>query len=160
MGKSGCLSVMACLALVACSEPQEDDEESEVLAATESYKEFGEYVVHFNAVMTNSLTENIAREYDIVRSNSRALLNISILQNQEIGLASSVAGQVRASARNLTGQLRNLDVREIREGEAIYFIAETPVVNGETLIFSVEAVPETTTEPLRVEFQKQFFVNQ
>ncbi len=49
-----------------------------VLPATESSKDFGDYVLYFNALNTDQLTPDIAREYGIVRSKSRAMLNVSI----------------------------------------------------------------------------------
>lgn len=159
-----CLSVCAAMLLAACGPPggvvtltEADDE---VLPATESAKVFGNYVVYFNAVPTVDLPAEIAAEYGIVRSGNRVLLNIVMEHRPAIGLPTAVPGTVKASATNLNGQLRNLLTREIREGEAIYYIAETQVVNGENMIFIIKATPESTTTPLEVRFQKQFFVEE
>ena len=164
MSRSGCLVLICGFALAACGQPGGDADQdaaaNEVLPATESYRDFGQYTLHFNALTTDQLTEAIASEYQIVRSRNSALLNVSILLNRDVGLPTAVPGDVRASARNLTGQFRNLDVREIREGDAIYYIAETDIVNAESLVFTVEATPESESEPMRVSFQKQFFVAQ
>ena len=164
MTRSGYLIAIAGLALAACGQPGgnagDANNESEVLSATESFRDFGDYTLHFNALTTDQLTERVAGEYDIIRSRNRVLLNVSILENQEVGLPTAVPGEVRASARNLTGQLRNLDVREIREEAAIYYIAETAIVNAESLIFTVEATPEGEAESFSVSFQKRFFVDE
>jgi hypothetical protein len=159
------LSLIACLTLAACSQPggntAQDEPDDDVMPATESYKTFGDYVVHFNAVPTTDLPESIAGDYGIIRSNNRILLNVSMLQAEPEGLGTTpVAGIVEASAANLTGQLRNLLTREEREDQAIYYLAETQVVNGETLIFTIDATPEGMTEPFRVRFQKQFFIDE
>lgn len=161
MTKKGWVSVVAGLALVACGQSGTNtaqDDDNEVLPGTESVKDFGDYVVYFNALTTDQLDPGIAAEYDIVRSNSRVLLNIVMEHSPDIGAPRVVPGSVRASARNLTGQIRNLDVREIRESESIYYIAETAIVDSESLIFTIEATPESTDTPLVVQFQKQFFV--
>jgi hypothetical protein len=134
--------------------------DNEVLPATESAKVFGDYVLYFNAVPTDALDADIAAEYGIVRSKNRVLLNIVMEHRPAIGLPTVVSGKVEASATNLNGQLRNLLTREITEGDAIYYIAETQVVNGENMIFMIEATPESTTTPLEVRFQKQFFVEE
>lgn len=152
------------LMLLACSESEQTGGTAaggaEVLAATESFRDFGDYVVHFNALTTDQLDPAIAAEHGVVRSSNRALLNISVLRNQEIGLATPVSAEVSASARNLTGQLRTIAIQEIRESDAIYYIGETQVANAETLIFTVDATPEAANETLTVSFQRQFFVDE
>jgi hypothetical protein len=158
-----CLAVLAGLVIAGCGEqsagPTGPASEIDVLAGTESARDFGDYVVHFNAVTTDQLMPNIANEYGIVRSKNRALLNVSIQRKQENGGTAAVSGAVAASAVNLTGQLKNLLVREIREENAIYYIAETPVTNGESLIFTIDVTPQNEASRFSVRFQKQFFVD-
>ena len=130
-----------------------------VLPATESSKDFGEYVLYFNALNTDQLSADIAGEYGIVRSKSRALLNVSIHRKQDGEPTQAVTGAVSASAINLNGQLKTMTLREIREDTAIYYIGELAITDGEVLIYTIEATP--TEDPSRgftVRFKKQFFV--
>lgn len=154
---------MAGLLLVACEQSnngsQSTSADNEVLPATESYRAFGDYVVHFNAVPTIDLSAEITSEHQIIRSKNRIMLLVNIRHATEGGLDEAVPGIVTATATNLTGQIRSLPTREIRESTTLYYIAETQIENGETLIFSVEATPEGLTEPFVVRFQKQFFVD-
>jgi hypothetical protein len=132
-----------------------------VLPATESSKDFGEYVLYFNALLTDQLSPDIAGEYGIVRSKSRALLNVSIRRKLENGQSEAVTGAVLASAINLNGQLKTMTLREIREDVAIYYIGELAVTDGEVLIYTIEATP--SNDPSRgftVRFKKQFFVDE
>lgn len=158
------LSAGMLLLLAACGQadqsPASAAGEADILGATESFQDFGDYVLHFNALTTDQLGAAIAAEHGVVRSPNRVLLNISVLRKHEIGLSTPVAAEVSASARNLTGQLRNIAIREVREGDAIYYIGETQVANAETLIFTIDATPESTTEPLMVSFRRQFFVDE
>ena len=162
--RSGAFSVCAALMLAACGQSgtvvTNAEPDDEVLSATESIKVFGDYVVYFNAITTDMLDAAIATEYNIVRSKNRVLLNIVMEHRPAIGAPVAVPGTVKASATNLNGQLRNLLTREIKEADAIYYVAETQVVNGESLIFMIEATPESTTTPLQVRFQKEFFVEE
>jgi hypothetical protein len=64
---------------------------------------------------------------------------------------------VKATATNLSAQLRELDIRELREHGAIYYIAETTVNNKETLKFTLTITPEDETESYSFSFQQQFF---
>ncbi len=129
-----------------------------VLPATEGSKDFGDYVVYFNAMNTDQLTTEVAREYGIVRSKSRALLNVSIHRKQEGGPTVAVNGLVAASAINLTGQLKAMTLREIPEGDAIYYIGELAVTDGEVLIYTIDVTPINELSRFTVRFKKQFFV--
>jgi hypothetical protein len=160
--------MLACLFLfagVAACEPATNVDPTStqdgVLPATESSKDFGEYVLYFNALLTDQLSPAIAREYGIVRSKSRAMLNVSIHRKLENGQTEAVTGAVSSSAINLNGQLKTMALREIREELAIYYIGELAVTDGEVLIYTIDATP--SNDPSRgftVRFKKQFFVEE
>jgi hypothetical protein len=129
-----------------------------VLPATESSRDFGDYVVYFNALLTEQLTPDIARQYEIVRSKSRALLNVSIHKKQPDGSSTAVTGAVSASAINLNGQLKPMTLREIREEQAIYYIGELAITDAEILIYTIDVTPSNEPSRFTVRFKKQFFV--
>ena len=129
-----------------------------VLPATEGNKDFGEYVLYFNAINTDQLAPDIAREYGIVRSKSRAMLNVSIHHKLANGSTEAVEGAVSASAVNLNGQLKTMTLREIREDTAVYYVGELGVMDGEVLIYTIKATPTGSTDTFTVRFKKQFFV--
>jgi hypothetical protein len=128
--------MLACLVLaagIAACEPTTNVDptstQDAVLPATESSKDFGEYVLYFNALLTDQLSPDIASEYGIVRSKSRALLNVSVHRKLDNGLSEAVTGAVSASAINLNGQLKTMALREVREETAIYYIGELAVTD-------------------------------
>lgn len=157
----GSLGVAA--ALLACEQPTETGlavtDDVAVLPGTETSKDFGDYVVHFNALRTDQLTPDIAREYEIVRSQNRVLLNVSILQKADGSTGTPVTGAVSASAINLSGQLKGMALREVRESEAIYYIGELAVSNEETLIFTIDVTPLNEASRFTIRFKKQFFTD-
>ncbi len=120
-------------------------------------KDFGDYVVHFNAMSTDHLQPEVARTYSIARSKNRAMLNISIIKKAENTIGQSVTGEVQLAANNLTGQVKNLTLRQIQEGDAIYYIGDVPVANAETLVFNLSVIPEGETDTYSVRFSRQFF---
>jgi hypothetical protein len=70
----------------------------------------------------------------------------------------AVAAAIDVNATNLTGQRREVILRQIDDAEgAIYYIGELPVHNLETYQFKVEILPEGESEPLMVEFRQQFY---
>lgn len=132
-----------------------------ILASTpvlaENSQEFGDYVVHYNALGTDFLAPDVAKHYGITRSKNRGMINISVLK-KSLGVAGQpVHAQVSARAVNLNNQTRTLDVREVDDKGAIYYVAEFPVTNRETLEFTVEVIPKGDT-PKTVKFRQQFFV--
>lgn len=116
----------------------------------------GDYIVHYNALATESLPPSVARAYGITRSKNRGLLNISVLQKG--GNFQGVEAKIEVKATNLTGQLRNIDVRKIKEQKAVYYISEFSVADQETLDFSISVTtPDNKTANLK--FRQQFFAN-
>ena len=128
-------------------------------AVAENSKDFGEYVVHFNALATDMLPPQVAREYRITRSRNRGMVNITVLKKVLGSPGQPVHARVEAHAENLVGQGREIKLREIREGNAIYYIGEFRVANEETLKFTARARPQGTQQFLEVQFSQDFYTN-
>ena len=123
----------------------------------ENSQDFGDYVIHYNALATDMLPPAVARDYHITRSQNRGMLNITILKKVLGSPGQPVHARVEASAKNLAGQDRSIRMREIREGNAIYYIGEFGVANEETLKFSVRARPQGERDFYTVEFSQDFY---
>ena len=128
-------------------------------AAAENSKDFGEYVVHFNALATDLLPPKVARDYHITRSRNRGMVNITVLKKVLGSPGQPVHARVEARAENLVGQARDIRLREIREGKAIYYIGEFRVAHEETLKFTVRARPQGTHDSLEVHFSQDFYTD-
>lgn len=116
----------------------------------------GDFTVHHNAVPTTSLTPDVARQYGITRSANRALVNISVRQG-EPGADRAVQATVKLVATNLNGQRLDLRAREVREGDAVYYLAEVRITGNDTLSFELEVTPEGATAPIKASFRQEFF---
>ncbi len=128
------------------------------LSVNKSYGEFGEYVVHVNAMTTAGLTPEIAQGYGIVRSNNVGLINLVVLKkSSEVGQDKPTQASVSLSAANLTGQLKSVDVREIEDSASIYYIGEVSVDDKETINFDFDILPEGGDRTLFVRFSHQFY---
>lgn len=118
-----------------------------------------DYTIHHNAIPTAILTPEIASTYGIVRSKYRGILNVSVIQEVPGTTGRPVSAQIEAQASNLLGQISNLKLREIREGDAIYYIGEFPIVDRETLRFSLQVTPSGRETPIAAELSQQFFID-
>ena len=128
-------------------------------AAAESAKEFGDYVVHYNAFRSDTLSAEIAKNYNLTRRNNRLILNIAVLKKVMDTTGQPTPAAISGHTSNLTGQLKKLEFREIREGNAIYYLAESKFTDGEFLKFELKITPEGEPEPARLKFDKRFFTN-
>jgi hypothetical protein len=165
----GPLAAAAALALIVMlpgcdsSEPVMvvDRTEAVELGPNENYKDFGDYIVHFNALSTADLPAEVARGYGITRSKNRAMLNVSIIRKEEGTTGRPVTGSVSARATNLTGQLKTVEMREIVEegGAAVYYIGETQVANAETLIYTIDVTPINESSRFSATYKKQFYAD-
>ncbi len=140
----------------ACGGPNESADVPEAQPAGASSADIGDHIVHFSAQSTDQLLPEVARAYSIVRSKNRAMLNVSVLLEAD---NTSVTAEVTVKTVNLTGQLKNITMRQINEQDAIYYIGEVPVANRETLIFDISVIPEGAESASDVRFTRQFFAD-
>ena len=49
-------------------------------ATAENSRVFGDYVVHYNAFRSDTLSPEIAKAYELTRRNNRIIVNITVLQ--------------------------------------------------------------------------------
>lgn len=127
--------------------------------AAENSTRISGYTIHHNAIPTAMLTPEIAGSYDIVRSKYRGLLNVSVIRESPGTTGQAVSARVSAYAINLIGKRHQIDLRQIREDDAIYYIGDFPIVDGETLNFILEVTPEGLTRPTRAAFSQTFYID-
>ena len=126
-------------------------------SSAENSRVFGDYVVHYNAFRSDTLSPEIAKAYELTRRNNRIIVNITVLKKVMGTTGKPVSATIAGNASNLTGQLKTLEFREIKEDTAIYYIAELKVSDGEFLKFKLNITPEGEEGPARLQFSKRFF---
>lgn len=121
----------------------------------------GEYTIHFSAFNTDTLQPNMAKAYNITRSKNRGMFTLSVMKDSHgvSPMGTPVRAMVKASASNLTGQLRDFKVREIDEGDAVYYLSVFHVTANETLDFEIKIAPEDGGKHFTVKFRQQFYTN-
>ena len=142
--------------LIACGGPASDTTVPEAQPADATSVDIGDHIVHFSAQSTDHLPPEVARAYNFVRSKNRAMLTVAVLEE---GTNAASSAEVTVKTRNLAGQLKNVAMRTITEGDSIYYIGETAVANREILIFDITITPEGTSKSTDVRFKREFFTN-
>ena len=119
-------------------------------------QDFGDIQIHYNAVRTDELTAGVARAYGIERSGNRVMLNVAMLAKAPDGTTTPLDGTVKATAYNLNGQLKDLQLRRIQEGPSVYFIGEVGISGTEILVFDIDATPREGGGSYAVQFKREF----
>ena len=121
-------------------------------AAAEQKAKLGPWEVHYVVVDTTFLKPEVASSYGVTRGRDRAMMNISVLDPKGVPVAARLSGTLI----NLLSQREPLEFREVREGEAIYYLAEFKHTDRDVLRFEVDIVPPDG-KPQRLEFQQKMY---
>ena len=117
------------------------------------------YTLHYNALNTDFLTPEVARQYGLTRSKHRGMLNIAVLRDQAGTTGQPVTAKLRVEAADLMQKPKNIELREIREGDAIYYIGEFPIIHREVVNFRVQATPQGESRAINARFSQEFYVD-
>lgn len=126
------------------------------IAIAENMQKFDNLNVHYIAIGATFLTPEIAKAYGIERSRYNGLVNISVLDNTKKSKpAKSVI--ISGSARNDVGQIKSLDFKEVKEGDAIYYLAQVNYTDEETIYFDLQIADGDKKHNLK--FKQKFYVD-
>jgi hypothetical protein len=108
------------------------------------------------AINATFLTPEIAKAYNIQRSKYNGLINISVMDNSKINKPAKTVN-ISGQARNNLGQFKTLVFTEVKEGDAIYYLAQLPINNDETMHFKINL--DDGKKPQTLKFTQKFYVN-
>lgn len=127
------------------------------LTLAQQSETFGPFELHYSVVNTTFLEPDTAASYGITRGEKRAILNLSVREKLADGSAPramTLQGRTWDLIQNQT-----LEFREIREGEAIYYIAEFAFINEEWRFFEVDFRPTGAQQTYTFTFKHQLYIN-
>jgi hypothetical protein len=116
----------------------------------------GNYKIHHNAITTDFLSTAIAKTYKIPRSTQRALLNIAITETRDDQIDKPISARLNVIRRNLLGYREELEMQEVREGDAVYYITDFAISHKDQWIFDIEALVDGQTYPLKAQYRETF----
>lgn len=121
----------------------------------ESFSDFGDYRVTYSVFNSDFIAPEIARQYNLVRARDRAFVNISVAKKDgNKGMSAGISG----NATNLIQQSRSLEFQEIRDQDAVYYLAPFRFENEESLTFNIDLVlPDGSNHQLT--FRRQLHKN-
>lgn len=119
--------------------------------AAEHSIEFGDYKVHYAVVNSLLIPESVARSHQIVRSEDRMVINISVKKAN-----APVEARVSGRVTNLINQTVALKFHELKESTAIYYLASLLVNEKDRLEFLIKIQTEGKTDAFLVEFSRRY----
>ena len=118
------------------------------------YKVLGPWEVHYIAFPSTFIQPSIAKNYDLDRSPNKGIINISVLKNSD---KTAQTATLTGTARNLLGNKKQLEFKEVVEGDAIYYLAQIDYSNEEIYRFDIEINQNGQVQTLK--FQQKFYVD-
>jgi hypothetical protein len=125
-------------------------------ASAENMKTLGSMNVHYMAIGSTFFTPEIAKVYGITRSRYNGLINISVLDNTKAGNPAKTVS-ITGKAKNNLGQFKTLEFTEVKEGSAIYYLAQIKYSNEGTMHFTLSINDGKEQQTLK--FSQKFYVD-
>lgn len=119
-------------------------------------QKFGDVDVNYNVVTTDTLAPQVARAYGIQRSKNRLLLTVAVSRMDERNIPRPVSADVTAHTVNMIEQQRQIRMRNINEGEAIYYIGDFSFATPDFLRFTLNVAEPGAAKPWKIEFQRNY----
>ncbi|MFT4824092.1 MAG: hypothetical protein ACI9DH_000114 [Halioglobus sp.] len=126
-------------------------------AQAEQSKMFDNYELHYSVVNTTFIEPEVAANYGIVRGEKRGIINLAVLDTEtekNVPVSMLLKGRTWDLIQN-----QFLEFREVREGKAIYYIADFKFINEEWRFFEFDFRPEGATESYTFKFRHQLYIN-
>lgn len=120
-------------------------------AFAEQKQSFGELDVHYSVFNSSFIQPEIAATVGLTRSKRLGVLNVATLYSGK-----PVASRVEGEVKDLMGKRTQLTFTPIKEGDAVYYLAQFPIVSQELLQFSL-TVQGPTGPAHSVQFKQEVF---
>ncbi|MEM1112590.1 MAG: DUF4426 domain-containing protein [Pseudomonadota bacterium] len=122
----------------------------------EQLKRYDQYELHYSVVNTTFLDPKVAATYQLVRADNRAILNLAALERTEDGNTARPM-LIKGRTWDLTGKVSTLEFQEVREGPAIYYIAEFKFFSEDWRHFEVLFRPEGADKTYTFKHRQQVY---
>lgn len=110
------------------------------------------YRVHYTSFKSTIIPAEVAAAHHIVRSDNRVITNVSVRRS-----GSSAPAAVEGTATNLLNQSVPLDFHEVKEADAVYYLASQVVDARDTVRYTIAVRPGNSGETCTVKFVRDYF---
>jgi len=129
------------------------------LSQAQQSRNFGPYELHYSVVNTTFLEPRVAASYGITRGRNRAILNLSVREQLADGGSRARSMQLKGRSWDLLQRGSELEFQEVREGPAIYYIAQFKFQSEEWRHFEVYFRPEGAEQTYTFTMKHQMYAD-
>ena len=116
---------------------------------------FGPYELLYSVVNTTFLAPEVAATYGIVRGEQRAILTLAV-REQTAAVGQTRGMELEGRTWDLI-QNQPLEFLEIREGQAVYYVADFKFIDEEWRFFEIEFRPEGSSQTYTFKLKHQLY---
>lgn len=119
-------------------------------------KIFDDNKVYYSAFNSSFISAEVASIYKISRGKDKGLVNIAVVPE---GATAGKTALVGGTVNNLIQQQQTLNFTEIREGDAVYYLAPFTFDNEDPLTFTIHVRPADSDQTNTFTFQRTFYLD-
>lgn len=117
----------------------------------------GPYTLRASTVSSETIPESTAKAHGIERDPRRGILNV-LIQRKNGAIEKTLHGDVHAVARDLTGQKREVPMKEVDANGYVSYMGTYDFVRGEVIDFLIDAKPRSGAHELHLTFRDRMWL--
>lgn len=122
-------------------------------------RETDTHTFYFNVFNSTFLTPEIAQQYNLKRSKTSALLNLAVHEKGD-SRDKAIPVILQGTVTNIVQQQRELEFKEIVEGDAIYYLSDFRVTNDDVLTFDINIRTHADSPGYDLRFKRRVYTGQ
>ncbi len=116
-------------------------------------RDFKDHVVHYNVFPSSVLDPAVARQYQLKRATNIHTLNLAVHRKTDKG-TEPVDALLKGTVTNFFQQQQELVFQRVKEGDAVYFLAQFRVKDENPLTFDFYIRPEGHSQTYELQFRR------
>jgi len=117
------------------------------------YKQVGDNKIFFSAFNSTFIDPDVAVANKIVRGKDKGLVNIAVVMGSGTGKSALISGKVY----NIFQMSQTLEFVEVREQDAVYYLAPFEFENEDLLTFKISVRADPQKPAYDFKFQKKMY---
>ena len=118
---------------------------------------YGDYEIHYSAFNSTFIPAEMAQSYTLKRDKNYGIVNIAIRNVKDSASGKAVTADIKGQHKNLMTQVKTLDFIEVKESDAIYYLAQFKFSNEELLKFTIDIKPTSDQHTEVLRFEQTFY---